>query len=164
MSLLFVTGATLQLRANTIEISIPLAGPPDEVVSAQIIKAALDNVHAAYIEKREPQLTRALSMVVAEEGAAEVRTELNRALVIKVAGGGTARVNAIEDLIATDISALDGRAGFRALAEWTALASAGHWGHTHRRRIRFRALMELEEIAGAWKLTGMTVVDVRQET
>jgi hypothetical protein len=161
-SLLFIAGATLLLRANTIDVPIPLAGPPDEAVSAQIIKAALDNVHAAYLEKREPQLTRALSMVVAEEGATEVRTELNRALAIKVAGGGTARVTAIEDLTATDISALDGRAGFRTLAEWTAQASASHWGHLHVRRIRFRALMELAEIEGVWKIAGMTVLDKRQ--
>jgi hypothetical protein len=162
VSLLFVAGATLQLRANTIEVAIPLSGPPDEAVSAQIIKAALDNVHAAYLEKREPQLTQALAMVVAEEGAAEVRTELERALAIKVAGGGTARVNAIEDLTATDISALDGRAGFRTLVEWTAQASASHWGHLHVRRIRFRALMELAEIDGEWKIAGMTVIDTRQ--
>jgi hypothetical protein len=161
-SLLFIAGATLLLRANTIDVPIPLAGPPDEAVSAQIIKAALDNVHAAYLEKREPQLTRALSMVVAEEGATEVRTELNRALAIKVAGGGTARVTAIEDLTATDISALDGRAGFRTLAEWTAQASASHWGHLHVRRIRFRALMELTENEGVWKIAGITVLDKRQ--
>ncbi len=162
VSLLFVAGATLLLRANTIEVSNPLAGPPDEAVSVQIIKAALDNVHAAYLEKREPQLTRALSMVVAEEGATEVRTELDRALAIKVAGGGTARVTAIEDLTATDISALDGRTGFRTLAEWTAQASSSHWGHLHVRRIRFRALMELAEIEGVWKIAGMTVLDKRQ--
>ena len=119
-------------------------------------------MHAAYLEKREPQLTRALSMVVAEEGATEVRTELNRALAIKVAGGGTARVTAIEDLTATEISALDGRAGFRTLAEWTAQASASHWGHLHVRRIRFRALMELTENEGVWKIAGMTVLDKRQ--
>ena len=161
-SLLFVAGAVVLVRENIIEVPVPLTGPPDEAVSAQIIKAALDNVHAAYLEKREPQLTRALSMVVAEEGAAEVRTELNRALAIKVAGGGTARVNAIEDLTATDISALDGRAGFRTLAEWTAQASASHWGHLHVRRIRFRALMELTENEGVWKIAGMTVLDKRQ--
>ena len=61
------------------------------------------------------------------------------------------------------IAALDGRSGFRTVAEWVAHASAGHWGHTHRRKIRFRALMELAEIDGAWKLAGLTVVDARQE-
>ena len=105
-----------------------------------------------------------MSVVVAEEGFADIEAELSRALTIQIAGGGIARINSVEDLVVKDLAALEGRTGFRSLAEWTALASAGHWGHAHRRRIRFRALMELEEIAGAWKLTGMTVVDVRQET
>lgn len=89
---------------------------------------------------------------------------MGRALTIKVAGGGIARVNAIEDLAVSDITAIDGRSGFRSLAEWTALASAGHWGHMHLRRIRFRALMELAEVDGAWKIIGMTVIDARQES
>jgi hypothetical protein len=161
-SLLSIAGATLLLRTNTIEVQVPLTGPPDEAVSAEIIKAALDNVHTAYLEKREPQLTRALSVVVAEEGATDVRTELDRALAIRVAGGSTARVKAIENLTVKDIATVDGGPGFRSLVEWTAQASAGHWGHQHVRRIRFRALMELAEVEGVWKIAGMTVIDSRR--
>ena len=50
------------------------------------------------------------------------------------------------------------------MAEWTAKASAGHWGHNHQRTIRFRALVELVDDEGAWKLAGITVTDARQET
>lgn len=163
-SLLCVVGAILLMRSNTVEIRNPLSGPPDEALSAEIIKAVLDNVHTAYLEKGDLELTNALSVIVAEEGASEVKAELDRALAIKVAGGGTARVNAIEELVVNDIAAIDGRSGFRSLAEWTALASASHWGHLHLRRIRFRALMELAEVDGAWKIIGMTVVDARQES
>jgi hypothetical protein len=73
-------------------------------------------------------------------------------------------VNPIEGLIVKELGAIDGRSGFRSVVEWTALASAAHWGHAHRRRIRFRALMELEEIEGAWKLTGLTVLDARRDS
>ena len=120
-------------------------------------------MHIAYLEPADPEIERALSVIVAADGFADIKTELSRALAIKVAGGGIARVNAIEDLVIQDISALDDRAGFRSVAEWTALASASHWGHPHRRRIRFRALIELGEAEGIWKLTGLTVVDARQE-
>ena len=44
-------------------------------------------------------------------------------------------------------------------AVWTALASGGHWGHMHRRRIRFRAILELSPSDGNWKIAGITVVD-----
>jgi hypothetical protein len=162
-SLLCVVGAGLLMRATVVEVRNPFAGPPTEAAAAKIITAVLDNVHTAYLERTKPELTQALGVVVAESGYTDIKTELNRALAIKVAGGGIARVNAIEGLVVKELGAIDDRSGFRSVVQWTALARAGHWGHSHRRRIRFRALMELEEIDGAWKLTGLTVVDARQE-
>ena len=78
------------------------------------------------------------------------------------ASGGIARVDTIEDMTLVDITTLEGQPGFRSVAEWTAKASAGHWGHAHRRTIRFRALVELVEQDGAWKLAGITVVGAKQ--
>ena len=156
--------AVLVFPLYSIDVANPLAGPPDERVSAQILSAVLANVNHAYLEKDPATLRQNLEVVVAAEGLSDVETELGRALAIKVAGGGLARVNAIEDLVLKDIATLEGRRGFRSLAEWTAKASAGHWGHAHRRTIRFRALVELVEENGAWKLGGITVVDAKQQT
>ena len=164
VSFVCVVAAIFLTRVTIVDVRNPIAGLPDQAVSAKIINAVLDNVHIAYLERVDPELDRALSVVVAEDGFADIKSELGRALAIKIAGGGIARVNAIEDLVIQDIAALDDRPGFRSVAEWTALASAGHWGHPHRRRIRFRALMELAEVDGTWKLAGLTVVDARQES
>ena len=71
-------------------------------------------------------------------------------------------MDAIENMVLKDITTLEARPGFRSLVEWTAKASAGHWGHAHRRTIRFRALVELVDDDGAWKLAGITVVDAKQ--
>ncbi len=117
----------------------------------------------AYLEKDPAALRQALEIVIAAEGFTDVEEELGRALAIKVAGGGIARVDAIENLVLKDITTLEGRPGFRSLAEWTAKASAGHWGHAHRRTIRFRALVELVDDDGAWKLAGITVVRAKQQ-
>lgn len=72
-SLLCVVGAVLLMDSNAVEIRNPLSGPPDEVLSAEIIKAVLDNVHAAYLEKVDLELTNALSVIVAEESASRLR-------------------------------------------------------------------------------------------
>jgi hypothetical protein len=164
VSFVCLVAAILLMRVAVFDVRIPFAGLPDDAVSAKIINAVLDNVHIAYLETAVPELERALSVVVAEDGFESIKAELDRALAIKVAGGGIARVTAIEDLVIQDVTALDDGPGFRSVAEWTALASAGHWGHPHRRRIRFRALMELGEVEGTWKLSGMTVVGARQES
>lgn len=164
LSALGAVAAVLSIRVLVVDVRNPFAGPPDEATSAQIVTRVLNNVNHAFIEKEPKALRRALGVVVAEDRLGDIETELQRALAIKVVGGGIARVNAIENLVVKDITALNDASGFRLLAEWTAKASAGHWGHAHRRTIRFRALMELAEVEGVWKLTGLTVVDAKQQT
>jgi len=154
--------AVLLLRVAVIDVANPFAGAPDEATSAQILCSVLANVSHAYREKDPAALRQALEIVVAAEGFPDVEEELGRALAIKVVGGGIARVDVVENLVLKDITALEGRSGFRTLAEWTAKASAGHWGHAHQRTIRFRALVELVDDDGAWKLAGITVVDAKR--
>ena len=155
--------AMLLLRVAIIDVANPFAGPPDEKASTLILSGVLTNLNHAYLEKDPAALRQALEIVVVAEGFTDVEQELGRAVAIKVAGGGIARVDAIENLVLKDITTLEGRPGFRSLAEWTAKASAGHWGHAHRRTIRFRALVELVDDDGAWKLAGITVVDAKQQ-
>ncbi len=160
---LSAVATVLLLRVAVIDVTNPFTGPPDERISAQIVTGVLDNVNHAYLEKDPTALRQALGVVVASGTLTDVEEELGRALAIKVAGGGIARVDAIENLTIKDITALEGVSGFRSVAEWTAKASAGHWGHAHRRTIRFRALVELVEHNGVWKLAGITVVDAKQQ-
>ncbi|MDJ0957662.1 MAG: hypothetical protein QNI91_12420 [Arenicellales bacterium] len=154
--------AVLLFRVGVVNVAIPFAGPPDNTTSVQILSGVLTNVSHAHLETDPAELRRALEVVVAAEALADVEDELDRALAIRVVGGGIARVNAIEDMTLKEITALDGRRGFRSLAEWTVKASAGHWGHVHQRTIRFRALVELVDDSDAWKLAGITVVDAKQ--
>ena len=159
-----MAAAVLLLRVAVINVPNPLAGPPDQATSAKILSAVLANVNTAYLEKDPDALRRALQVVVAAKALTDVKEELDRALAIKIAGGGIARVDTVENVVLKDVTALEGRPGFRGVAEWTARASAGHWGHNHQRTIRFRALVELVDDGGAWKLAGITVTDARQET
>ena len=161
VSVLGGVAAALFIRVAVIEVKNPLSGPPDEKATAQIVMRMLNNVNHAFVEKDPSSLHQALEVFVDEDRLKDVKTELGRALAIKVPGGGTARVEAIQNLVIKDIADLDGYSGFRALAGWTARASAGHWGHAHRRTIRFQALMELAEVGGVWKLIGLTVVDAK---
>ena len=162
VSALSLVAAILSVRIAIIEVANPFSGVPDPGASVEIVTGVLNNVNHAFLEKDPAALREALAVVVADDTLAEVEAEIGRALAIKVTGGGIAQVDAIEDLVLQETSVLEGRSGFGSLAEWTAKASAGHWGHPHRRTIRFRALMELVNIDGAWKLAGMTVVDAKQ--
>ena len=48
-----------------------------------------------------------------------------------------------------------------ALARWQAESVGRHWGHVDRRRIGFRALLDLSDASGSWKLRALTVLEAR---
>ena len=146
------------------EIENPFAGPPDHEAAAKIVAQLAGNLHNALQLREESRLQDAIALSVSEQQLDEVLPEVRRALAIEIQGGGTARVDSIDDVVVKNIESLDGGSAFRTLAEWRADASAGHWGHLHRRRMRFSALMELKPVGNAWKLIGLTVVNVRQES
>jgi len=160
---LSIVVAVLLFRVVIIDVKNPFAGPPDGDLSAKIVTGVLNNVNIAYLEKNPAALRQALGVVVASDTLPDVESELGRGFAINVAGGGIARIDAIENLVLKELTTLERRTGFRALAEWTAKASAGHWGHAHRRTIRFRALVEFVEKNDTWKLAEITIVDTRQQ-
>ena len=139
LSAVCLAAAALCIRVGIVNVSNPFAGPPDEKTAAKIVMGTLNNVNSAFVEKQTNALRQAMAIIVAGDRKTDVETELRRALAIKVPGGGIARVDTIENLVLNDTAALSDAAGFRTLAEWTARASAGHWGHVHQRAIRFRA-------------------------
>ncbi len=157
-------GAGLLSSVAVFEIENPFAGPPDHEAAAKIVAQLAGNLHNALQMRDESRFQDAIAMSVSQQQLDEVLPEVRRALAIEIQGGGTARVDSIDDVVVKDIESLDGGSAFRTLAEWRADASAGHWGHLHRRRMRFSALMELKPVGNAWKLIGLTVLDVRQES
>lgn len=159
---LCAAGAVLSARVVTVQVQNPMAGPPSAEEGTTIVKALLDNANAAFQEVESKALQRELASFVDEEAHRQVEDELARALVIEAAGGNTARVGSVADITLSDIQPLDGKTGFRTLAEWTANARGNHWGHAHNRDIRYRAHLELVEAGDVWKLAGITIVDARQ--
>ncbi len=156
-------GAGLLSSVAVVEIDNPFAGPPDREAAAKIVAQLAGNLHNALQLREESRFQDAIALSVSRQQLDEVLPEVRRALAIEIQGGGTARVDSIDDVVVKDIESLDG-GGCRTLAEWRADASAGHWGHLHQRRMRFNALMELKPVGDAWKLIGLTVVIVRQES
>ena len=145
-------------------MSNPLAGPPEQKVASEILNRVLSQVNIAHLETREEAFLKDLANIVSDQALEQVRTEINRAVAINVAGGGIAKVTTIENLVLEDIQALDGRPGFRGLAQWTATLNAAHWGHSHQRTRQYRAQVELTNGDGPWKIDGITIVDVKEDS
>jgi hypothetical protein len=158
-----LVGAVALAPFTAIEVENPLAGPPDETTATEIIGELVGNLHTALQLRDESKLRESLAINVAASQLDDVLPELQRAFAIRIQGGGAAQLEGID---AVEVRNIEQRpdGGFQALAAWSANASAGHWGHLHRRRIRFDALIELVPADGAWKLAAVTVVNLEQES
>ncbi|MEM7221395.1 MAG: hypothetical protein AAF495_00350 [Pseudomonadota bacterium] len=145
--------AVLALPFAGIHLRSPFAGAPAPATLTQIVV----NLHGALRETVDLRRRDALAVSVAPEHLEDLEAEAQRGLAIEVLGGGSAAVDRVDGVEIKEASALPG-GGFRVRAAWRADASAGHWGHRHRRQMVFEALFDLMPIEGTWKLTGLTVL------
>ncbi len=151
----------LASNVATADIRNPFVRIPETADATAAFSALLENINAANLEVTAAARENALKPIVTSRSHIDVAAELDRALAVRVPGGGVARVTEVKDVILEELSSVDDDFGFRAFASWTARASAGHWGHTHRRVVEYRALVEVIDDAGTWKLDGITVIETR---
>jgi len=144
-----------------IPIANPLAVVPDDAVALDTVAELLDSVSAAYLLPVADRRREALRAVVTDQSLTDVAAELDRGFAIRVPGGGLARIDAISDLSVGDLTPVEAGYGFQTIAAWTVDARAGHWGHDHRRVVNYRAIIDVVEDAGSWKLEGLTVLEAR---
>jgi hypothetical protein len=156
--------AVLVIRVAVVPLPNPFAGSIDERSAQEIVEAMLLNTGAALVEVDDSRFSEALSSFVPADRADAVGAELKRGLSVTLPSGALARTEKVDAVVVEEITDRDDETGISLLANWKALVSGGHWGHMHRRRLRYRALMDVVQIDGAWKLQGLTVISARPGT
>ncbi len=87
---------------------------------------------------------------------------IQRGRVMEEQGGAVSRIR--------EVRLVDGRPGgrpagdpaqpaFSCVADWAVTGTVEHWGHVHERTHRYRARLEVRAVGGAWKITGLEVLD-----
>lgn len=156
-----VVSAILLMQVGVVSVRNPFAGPPSAPAAKQIVSDVLTNVAHAFVEVDPAARRSALETVVAKDRIGDMETDITRVNTVAIAGGGTGRVETVADVAVSQIARLEGVPGFRSLAEWSATAAAGHWGHVHRRRFTIRAIVDLAERDGRWMLAGLTLLEMK---
>ncbi len=153
-------------------ISIPFIGettifsqPPDQQEALVIVGDVLENLRVAFIEKEPDHFSRVFGLVHSEPANSEqaeiLQSELSKLFSPNVSGGGASSVQAFYDLQVSNIQALDDPNGFRATISGLAHISALHWGHVDQREFQFQLLFDLIEADNQWRLSDLTVIDIK---
>jgi hypothetical protein len=80
-------------------------------------------------------------------------------MVIEQAGGARANVQNIAVESVTAVVSEKHKNAFNLNAVWNAAGTVGHWGHIHMRRNRYKALVTVKPIEGAWKIVALEMLD-----
>jgi hypothetical protein len=123
----------------------------------QLVGDLLHNVYRAFDYRGEEVIYDVLAQSASGDLLTDIYLETRRGLELASQGGARVKVKDIELLE----SALIDSQGDSLTVEsrWNVFGSVGHWGHIHQRKNGYHARLEISEIDGAWKLTGLEILE-----
>ncbi len=123
----------------------------------QLVGDLLHNVYRACDYRGEDVIYDVLEKSVSGELLTDIYLETQKGLELANQGGARVKVKTTE----VSNAELVGRDGNRLTiaSDWNVSGSVGHWGHIHQRTNAYRANLEISEIDGVWKLTGLEILE-----
>ncbi len=126
----------------------------------QLVGDILHNVYRAFDYRGENVIYDVLEKSVSGELLTDIYLETQKGLELANQGGARVKVKTTE-VSNAELVARDGNRLTIASA-WSVSGSIGHWGHIHQRTNAYRANLEISEIDGVWKLTGLEILEEKR--
>lgn len=125
----------------------------------ELLQVLLKNVYRAFDFRDEGDVYDKLAFSVSGNLLTDIYLQNRRSFSIQRAGGAQAKIQSVEiqDAIAERLD--DQPLAYAIKGNWTAQGTVGHWGHVHTRRNRYNAIVTVEAINGAWKITDLDVLE-----
>jgi hypothetical protein len=159
--------ATRLVAASIICVSVSLAAfyqhqqsDIDEERLKRLAGDLLHNVYRAFDFRGDEFVYDVLEKSVSGELLTDIYLETQRGLELRNQGGARVKVKSTT----VNNAALLDRDGNRlkVASDWNVSGSVGHWGHVHQRTNGYRAELEISEVDGAWKLTGLEILEEKR--
>ncbi len=122
----------------------------------QLAGNLLHNVYRAFDYRGEEVIYDVLSRSASGELLTDIYLETRRGLELANQGGARVKVKDIEVLDAVLVETNGD--SLTVDSKWNVSGSVGHWGHVHQRRNGYHAMLEISEMGGVWKLTGLEIL------
>jgi len=124
---------------------------------AHLIGDILHNIYRAFDYRGEEVIYDVLEKSVSGDLLTDIYLETRKGLELESQGGARVKVKTIE-VNRADLIDLNGNR-LTIGGDWNVSGSVGHWGHVHQRTNGYRANLEVSEIDGVWKLTGLEILE-----
>ena len=118
----------------------------------------LHNTYRAFDRRDESLVYDRLATSISGELLSDVYVQVRTSMELENQGGPQVKVNDVELISATAVERLE-HARFVARCNWIARGSVGHWGHIHQQANEYSALITIQPIDGAWKISGLNLTN-----
>jgi hypothetical protein len=132
----------------------------NDVRLQQLVGNLLHNVYRAFDYRGEEVIYDVLEKSVSGELLTDIYLETQKSLELANQGGARVKVKTTE-VNHTELVERDGNR-LTIASDWNVSGSVGHWGHVHQRSNSYRANLEVSEIDGVWKLTGLEILEEKR--
>lgn len=123
-----------------------------------VLQALLRNTYRAFDQRDESAVYDVLARSIHGDLLQRIYVQTAQALALEAQDGTRVKISDLA-VDVDGVSALADGSGFIAKGQWTAFGRVGHWGHMHQRINKYKANMTVEPVDGAWKLTGLEVLE-----
>jgi hypothetical protein len=136
-----------------------LAGemPPEQ--AQDLLQVLLKNVYRAFDFRDEDDVYDKLAFSVSGDLLSDIYLQNRKSFSIQKAGGAQAKIKSVEIEAATAERLDDRPLAYAIKGRWAAQGTVGHWGHVHTRRNRYDAIVVVEAVDGAWKITDLEILE-----
>jgi len=124
----------------------------------QLLGDLLHNTYRAFDRRDESLVYDRLAASIGGELLSDVYVQVRSSMELENQGGARVKVNEVELLSGTAVEQLQ-NGGFVARCEWLARGSVGHWGHIHQQANEYSALITVQPVDGAWKISQLDLID-----
>ena len=122
----------------------------------ELVGDLLHNVYRAFDYRGEEVIYDVLARSAAGNLLTDVYLETRRGLELASQGGARVKVKDVE-IIETSLKDSHGDT-LVVESRWKVSGSVGHWGHIHQRKNGYHANLEISDVDGVWKLTGLEIL------
>jgi hypothetical protein len=123
-----------------------------------VLQALLRNTYRAFEQRDESAVYDVLARSISGDLLQRIYLQTTQALALEAQDGTRVKVSDLA-VDVDSVKPVETGTGFIATGQWTAFGRVGHWGHLHQRINKYKANMTVQPVEGAWKLTGLEVLE-----
>jgi hypothetical protein len=136
-----------------------IAGDLQPEQARELLQVLLKNIYRAFDFRDEEDVYDKLAISVSGELLADIYLQNRRSFSVQQAGGAQAKIKSVDIQDAVAERQVDLPLAYAIKGRWTAQGTVGHWGHVHTRRNLYNAVVTVQAIDGAWKITDLEVLE-----